>query len=329
MNFVSENSLPQGNAAEIRAQAARWLLKRNDFEDWDEAKQAELDTWLAQSPAHEVAYLRLEAAWTRADRLVALRRPRSARLISSLRPRRPTKIALALSAVMTLGIAASVYIWTVGSSDRSITVATPVGSRKIVRLADGSEIELNTNSVLRIQANGAQRKAWLEKGEAFFQIKHDAVRPFFVMAEGHRITDLGTKFRVRDDGDRLEVALVEGRAQIEPINTGHSAKVLMPGDVAIATPTAIFILRKTTQELTNELGWRRGVLVFKYATLATVVREFNRYSDQKLVIADPRLAQLTIVGTFRTNDVDSFTDLAKEVFGVRVEKRGSETRIFR
>lgn len=329
MNSAIENAPSSGNAAGIRAQAAQWLLKRNDCKGWNEAEQAELDAWFAKSPAHEVAFLRLEAAWTRADRLAALKGPQSSRLMGALRPRRMAKMAVALGAVAMLGLASSAYVLSVVANDHSIAVSTPVGGRKIVKLADGSEIELNTDSSLRVSVDGAERRAWLEKGEAFFKIKHDAARPFLVMAEGHRITDLGTKFRVRDEGGRLEVALVEGSAQIEPTTPGRAAKVLMPGDVAIATSTAISVSRKTAQELKNDLGWERGVLVFKYATLATVVREFNRYSDQKLVIADPQLAQLTIVGTFRTNDTTSFTDLAKEVFGVRVETRGNETVLSR
>lgn len=327
MSAATENAPSQGNAAHIRGQAAAWLLRRNDSQNWSEADQAKLDAWLAEAIAHEVAYIRLEEAWTRADRLAALRSSKQPKVAGPARRRRP--LQLAVGAMAGLGIAASLFIWNAGISDKSLTVTTPVGGRKIVSLADGSQIELNTNSVLRIGTGNEQRSAWLEKGEAFFQIKHDAAHPFSVVAEGHRITDLGTKFRIKDEGDRLEVALVEGSARIDPTGAGRPGKVLLPGDVAIATPTSISVLRKTNQELANELGWRRGVLVFKYATLAAVVKEFNRYSDRKLVIADPKLAELTIVGTFRTNDFRSFTDLAKEVFGVRVEARGNETVISR
>jgi transmembrane sensor len=327
MSAATENASSHGSAAQIRSQAAAWLLRRNDSRDWTEADQAGLEAWLAEATAHEVAYVRLEEAWSRADRLAALRCSKKPGMTSSVRRRKP--LQLALGAMVGLGIAASIYIWNVGNSDTSLTVATPVGGRKVVSLADGSQIELNTNSVLRIGTGDEQRSAWLEKGEAFFQIKHDAAHPFSVVAEGHRITDLGTKFRIKDEGGPLEVALVEGSARIDPTAPGRSGKVLLPGDVAIATRTAISISRKTNQELANELGWRRGVLVFKYATLAAVVKEFNRYSERKLVIADPKLAELTIVGTFRTNDFRSFTDLAKEVFGIRVETRGDETVISR
>jgi transmembrane sensor len=67
-------------AKEVRAQAAEWISRR-DGEGWNEAAQAELDAWLAKSDAHVVAFLRAEAAWSRADKLVALK-PQSSRRIA-------------------------------------------------------------------------------------------------------------------------------------------------------------------------------------------------------------------------------------------------------
>src|SRR6185437_12907066 len=54
--------------AEIRERAAEWLLKRHE-QDWSQDNQRALDAWLAESPAHRIAYLRLETAWGTADRL--------------------------------------------------------------------------------------------------------------------------------------------------------------------------------------------------------------------------------------------------------------------
>ena len=50
-----------------------------------------------------------------------------------------------------------------------------------MNFADGSRIELNTNTVLRARMTTDQRIVWLEKGEAYFRIKHDSTHPFIVM----------------------------------------------------------------------------------------------------------------------------------------------------
>src|SRR6185437_1306026 len=115
------------------------------------------------------------------------------------------RIAAALGLAAVLGVVAYSQMDT-PVRERSYTTA--IGSRELIRLADGSEIELNTDSVLRTRITREERRVWLDKGEAYFNIRHDAARPFVVMAGTHRVTDLGTKFFVRHDTDRLEVAVM-------------------------------------------------------------------------------------------------------------------------
>lgn len=314
------------SAAEIRTRAAEWL-ERRECEGWSEADQNVLDAWLAASPANLVAYLRVYDIWERADRLTALRGSPPAERAAWFATDVFKRTVAVLVAVALLGAAAAFYL----SRPREQVYATAIGEHRTIALADGSQIELNTNSVLRVLNNGAQRQAWLDKGEAYFQIKHDAAHPFTVMAAGHRLTDLGTEFLVREGEGRLEVALMKGKVRLDAADAWmqpHSA-LLAPGDVAIATADAMSVARKSTLAIANELGWRRGVLVFKYATLADAASEFNRYNREKLVVADNAAARLTIVGTFRANDVGAFTGLAQEIFKVRVENRGDEIVISR
>lgn len=101
------------NAKEIRAEAADWISRR-DGDGWNEAAQTELDAWLAQSHAHVVAFLRAEAAWGRADKLVALKPQSSRRVAETLKDAWPTALrAVAAAAVITVvGVAASTYLTT-------------------------------------------------------------------------------------------------------------------------------------------------------------------------------------------------------------------------
>jgi transmembrane sensor len=204
------------------------------------------------------------------------------------------------------------------------TFATTIGGREALSLVDGSKIELNTDTVLRMAEGSSQRKVWLDKGEAYFDIKHDAAHPFVVMVGSHRITDLGTKFIVRQDGDRVEVKLLEGSARLDANDGARSqTAVLKPGDVAIATADAMSVTKKPLKELANELGWRRGVLMFDHTTLAEAVVEFNRYNRQKIVIADPQIARLEIGGTFPSDDVKLFGRAAHIALGLHVEERNN------
>ncbi len=314
------------SAHEVRMQAAAWLQRRQ-FWTWSEADQAELDLWLAKSSSHQVAYMRVKAVWGRTERLTALRRaPVVPRIQGS--PFEWPPLARSVAAVAIVAVLGFVDFRVFTATDQT-TWTTPVGGRRILTLLDGSQIELNTNTVLRIAAN--QRMAWLDRGEAYFEIKHNSARPFVVTAAGKRVVDIGTKFLIRNSIDGVEVALVEGRARIEPVKAGVNAQVaiLTPGDVATATPSSLSVVKRPARNLVNELGWRRNLLIFDNATLAEVAAELNRYNQEKLVIADPSLARLRIDASIPTNGIQAFKRVARNFLGLHVEDRGEEIIISR
>ena len=318
---------PVTGSADVDACAAAWLEHKN-FAVWSAHDQEEFDTWLAASWAHRVAYWRLETAWSRTERLTALRTP-------DLKTATPTKhgrlstllaTAAALTVIGIMGVSVSAYL----SKPNDIRYATAIGERKAVRLSDGSRVELNTETVLRVSRRLSSRTVWLEKGEAYFEIKHDVAHQFTVLAGDHRITDLGTKFSVRKMDNEVKVALLDGRARVDPQTGTHTpSAVLSPGDVVIATANSLQVVRKPQQELRNELGWRRGMLVFANATLADVAAEFNRYNSTRMIVADPAAARRRIGATFPAQDVEDFAILARTVLRLHVEKQGNTIVISR
>ena len=326
---MSEPQTVATDAREIEAAAAQWLIQRRDCEDWNEAKQAELDAWLAQSWAHTTAFWRLETAWGRADRLDALRaHPQQGGITQVGRRILPilVRVAAGLAALAVVGVPASMVLL---QPPQKATYTAPFGGRQTITLRDGSQIELNTNTVLRVAETSGERKIWLDRGEAFFTVKHDASRPFVVIAANGRVTDLGTKFFVRRDVGRLEVALVEGSAQFDEnvgAKTARSA-LLSPGDVVVATSNSLSVTKQSGRVLTDKLGWRRGVLIFDNTPLSEVAAEFNRYNRTKLVIADNAAAQIGIGGTFPASDVAAFTRVAQGVLGLKVKNNGNEILI--
>ncbi len=192
-------------------------------------------------------------------------------------------------------------------------------------LADGSLVELNTDTVIRLTASGPARTVFLDKGEAYFQIVHDTAHPFVVIAGSHRVTDIGTAFIVRREPHQLDVSLVEGVARFDaPKDHTFKAIELRPGDEVIATAEGVSRKKKPMVALTKELGWRQGTLIFDGTTLSEAAAEFNRYNQTKVVIASPKAAQLTINGTFQANNVQAFVDAAQVVLGVKFQTRNRE-----
>jgi len=310
-------------ALEIEAQAAAWLDRRYLW-NWDDESQAKLNAWLAQDTAHLVTYLRLEAAWMRIERLNALKHQPPMRESSPRTHRRWLSFGT-IAAVFVVLAAAGIAAIQLNHPQPGKVYATPVGARETLAFSDGSQIELNTNTILRAEIAHDKRTAALEQGEAFFQIKHDSTRPFIVIAGKSRLIDLGTKFSVRRDGDRLQVTLMDGRVELQAAtNAGLRKVTLSPGETALATPQGLSVTRPKQEELDSVLAWRKGVLMFQHTTLAAAVAEFNRYNERKIVIGDAAVKRLTINGTFPANDVEPFVEVAKAVFGLEAKKRDDE-----
>lgn len=319
-------------AAEIEDRAAHWLARR-DTSEWTEEDRAALDAWLVESTAHRVAYLRLESVWRRADRLGSLRIPEIAEGTSKPAPATATWVrwlAAGLAIAAVLGAAALALdnpgLW-VGIGQKSY--ATKIGGHETVPLPDGSRLELNTDTRLRAAVDAQSRAVWLDRGEAYFEVVHDESRPFVVYAGPRRVTVLGTKFSVRRDGDQVEVAVIEGRVQVDAAEKTKDVapSIITRGDIAVAKGDSLLVAPKSVEKVTEELSWRHGMLVFEQSTLAEAVGEFNRYNRKKLVVIDPKAASMRIGGSFEAANVDAFVRLLERGFRLRVEDRGDEIAI--
>jgi len=305
--------------------ASAWLEQFHAGK-WTEQNQKELDAWLAESSAHRAAYWRLEDAWSNASRLSALRQP----MRQPVAQGRILPILARTAAVIAIVGAAGLFAVQYFGSPKSQTYTTGLGGRETLSLSDGSRIELNTNTVLRVATNAHSRTVWLDEGEAYFEIKHDAAHPFVVFTAGHRITDLGTKFLVRQNGDGVEVSLMEGKARLDDDSSAQAqSAILKPGDVAIATANKLAVLQQPVRKLTSELSWRQGQLIFTETTLGDAAAEFNRYGTTKLVVNDPAIARMKINGTFPTDGAEMFARIAQHILQLHTAKRGDEIVISR
>lgn len=307
-------------ASGIEEQAAAWIARR-DGERWSDDDQQQLQEWLEASVAHRVAYLRLENGWRRADRLSSMHVPGH----SAVPGRRLARFSTGRMAACVLLASAALFAVT-GTLQRPTAYRTAVGENRPLKLADGSFIQLNTDTRLREQVTARARTVMLDSGEAYFEVAHDAAHPFVVEAGSSRITVLGTRFSVRRDGDRVAVLVVEGRVKVESLPAGGAAAGQPSGAVLARNDTAVSgdgeplrVARDQPDQVARQLGWRQGKLFFDQTTLEQAAREFNRYNRVKLVVADPAAAQVRIGGSFNANNVDGFARLLEQGFALKVD----------
>lgn len=299
--------------------AAQWI-SRADSPDWSPLEAEQLQAWLDEATAHRVAWLRLRSVWQRSDRLAAVRGTQAPRVQRRAHP---------MHWAMAAAVALLAFVFNMPWPGTGARYSTDVGARRTVSLSDGSRLELNTRTALRAQVNETARRVWLDEGEAFFDIKSDPGRPFVIHTGNHKVIVLGTKFSVRQEQERLEVAVLEGRVRVEPLvaDPRKPPVIVHGGDVLYAKSAGTLVAMNADDKVQRSLSWRHGTLVFDQSTLEDVAAQFNRYNRRQLMLMDPQTAQIRIGGSFDATGVDAFARLLDTGFNLRVETQGDEIRV--
>lgn len=338
----------------IEQHAAEWLARR-ECNEWTPRDGEELEAWLSSSTRHRVAFLRLEAAWREADRLRALSNaankggvparyawtshgvagsgePRASsqaewRNTRQLRARVQQARGWRKALVASLAVVAIALMAWSGwnrSGRQEATFASRTGELKTIALTDGSSATLSSASQIDVVMTRDARSVTLLRGEAYFEVAHDAARPFAVSANDHHVVAVGTRFSVRRDPKSLRVVVTEGKVRLDSPADAHGqagpSTLLPAGSMASAGPNGVLVRSLSLEEAERHLEWRSGFLAFEDTALVDAVAEFNRFSLRKIELGDSGVALLRIGGNFRWDNSDGFVSLLELGFPVRVER---------
>ncbi|MCE4538526.1 FecR domain-containing protein [Pelomonas sp. P7] len=320
---------------EILAEAAVWVTRLHG-PDRSRTMQRECLAWQARSAAHRLAFERCTDTW---QDVAGVRRtdiPASTsedQVRSSEVGGKGWRLATAIAALGCAG-AFALSLWPDG------TYTTGVGEQRLIVLADGSRVTLNTSTDVRVKLTDALRTVTVARGEALFEVAKDAGRPFVVSVSDAKVVATGTAFLVRSTppakagGDAFGVTLLEGQVIVQRSDAAvqsalSSAVVMTPGDrlrvgQAIgengrAGPTGA---RLDRPQLNPLLAWKRGVAELDDVALADAVADMNRYSKVPIMLADSAaLRALRVSGVFRTGDNQAFAQAVAKLLGLVVRTR--------
>jgi len=312
----------------IDQEASRWLAAR-DAAPPSVEDETSFQDWISADIRHRVAYLRMEETWRRSDRLREARpldRDADANL---LRPQRVhSRWSLAMAASLLVGLLFGGYVF-VQSQFGWHHYETPVGGFSRIVLEDGSVVDLNTNSDVKVRIGSKRREVRLLRGEGRFQVAHDSTRPFVVSAADADVRAVGTAFSVRlHEARRVDVLVSEGSVAIASARVLHSPPV-KAGEVAVLMPDRLSVSRVEPQQIESRLAWTSGKLQFRGETLSAAVEEFNRYNRRQIQLGDASLAELRVGGTFNATDPESFAAALTSTFNLRVEPGAPDTIVLR
>jgi len=304
---------------QIDNEAAVWTW-RLDSGTLSAAERAELDAWLREDVRHGRAFEELGRAWSALDRLTqqAPRTETTAAAFARPAARRAFAGGLWRAAAAMLVLGVGVAIWT-GSRPGAQVMSTAVGQLRHVTLADGSRLTLNTNTLLAVKLTPQRRDVYLRRGEAHFDVVHDASRPFFVHAGEAVIRDVGTQFDVRLQMDKdIDVIVNEGQVEVQGPAAG--VRALRAGQQLFMAGPHLQVSAVSPRQLDDDLAWRDGALVFDGEALSQALAEVGRYTRTRIVVTAPEVDALHVSGRFRTDDVPGFFQALQAALPVRVSQ---------
>jgi transmembrane sensor len=319
---------------QIDNEAAVWTW-RLDAGELAAADRGELEAWLRADARHRRAFEELSLTWSALDRL-AERQPRED-VAAFTRPDRgsPRKRYWEAAAAAVLVLALGAGLWMMRRPGIQV-VSTAIGQQRHVTLADGSRLTLNTNTLLAVKLAPRRRDVYLRRGEAHFEVVHDAARPFFVHAGDAVIRDVGTQFEVRLHSDRdVEVLVNEGQVEVlgpaagagsaGPAGEARGAspgwvRALSAGEQLLIAGPHLRMMSVSPRQIADDLAWREGALVFEGEPLSQALAEVGRYTPARIVLVGPGVGSLPISGRFRTDDVPGFFQALQAALPVRVSR---------
>lgn len=313
-------------------EASEWLLRLQD----DGISDSDLEAWgnwMAHSPLNARAFDDISALWDTSASLTsesidaALAKKAHAKALASRRPRRRGRWMIAAAMAAACGIVAVglVNLRTTTAPQDLQLLATAIGQRQHVVLADGSAIDLDADSRLIVDFTGATRELALERGRAHFTVAHDPSRPFRVRAGGIIGQAVGTQFSVGYlDADRVSVVVDEGRVRVSEAQVrGASPDPVLEADrneqVVYSADGGLEGPHPVNADLA--MSWREGSVVYQGETLAAVIEDLNRYSRVPLRLEDASMGKLLVTGRWDSASIDSWIEGLARALHLQVVRR--------
>lgn len=307
-----ENDSP---APTIRDQAARWVTRLHSG-DWTDEDRRRLDAWIAQDARHRAEFDRVRLAWERLGRFPAAAIPQMQAARGRETRTRILSIAASLAALFVTGVLAA--LWYSAGQDERTRYSTARGEQLSVTLADGSLVQLNTDTLLGVDYDGRMRSIHLEKGEALFTVAPGDERPFQVIAAGGEIRDLGTRFSVRREFDEVAVVVLEGAVTVKTSQSTFRRPVGVGERIGFGPSGRLSPVERVDAEAAT--AWTNGRIVFDNVTLAEMARQVARYHDVRIVVEDPASRDLRVSGTFRTDDLAGLIETLEAILPLKAER---------
>ncbi len=312
-----------------RRQAALWLARMGGT--FAPERQRAFESWIAE-PLNAQEFRELRAV---CDVAAELKGPARVEVLESIEPaaRRGAAPGLlwlsAATATAVLAAAAVGWMWLRDQGYLPRTYQTRVGQIHSVLLPDGSVAYLNTRTRLEWVGSPGDRRVRLLGGEVYFDVVHDPARPFRILLPHSEVRVLGTRFDVyqKTDGN-VVVTVLSGMVAVEGLGSGPAARPSwsrrLTSDQQIEYSPVGLVADVHVASAASVIRWREGMIETRGERLSRFIGDLSRYTPERIVIADPRAAQMKIGGAFGVRDVNATLERIARIEPITVTHQDGE-----
>jgi transmembrane sensor len=311
-----------GEADQVRARLAENAAEAELLALLDRAIPAP-PTWEIGAAKVEVALKKVNAERAR----LAPGAPRLRLVRAAATQRKWMPMTLAAAAVLLL---AAMAVWPrlrgqdADPAAKDLAVTTRAGERVSLSLADGTRIVVAPLSSVHVPASsqdGAGAREVELTGQAMFEVRHNADRPFVVRTPNATVEDIGTTFTVRDAGtDTVVVRVTEGSVRMASRGATSGGVTLVAGDVGVLSSGQLVAMRGSVTA--NDTAWAQGALEFRDASMDEVRDAFLRWYGIRLRIADSVLERRHVTATLDDEPVDRALQIIALALGAEIQREG-------
>jgi transmembrane sensor len=302
------------------SEAIDWMLRLEHLPASDPAHQA-FAQWLQHSVEHQVAWQRvnsvLETALADLHGLPGQVQVASRALRGLPQPSRRGLLGKGLALLLLGAGGVSVLNRLTPVADLLADVHTATGERKTLQLADGSRLSLNARSAADIRFDAQQRLLVLRAGELQVQVAVDPARPLIVATANGQVRALGTRFMVRQDGERSLVS-VQQHSVLLSTAAGTSQRVDAGQAFAFDRRASVAL----APSLRTRADWVDGRIEAHDEPLGELIEALRPYFSGLLRIS-PQAAQIRVFGTFLVDDIPRTLASLSETLPLRITTQGA------
>ena len=270
-------AVPEG--ADLDA-ALAWVMRLSRStvgeDDW-----TGFNAWLDESESHGHAYDQAINLWSAYQALASA--PKASKPVRTWRPYLLPASGAAIAAMLAI-----------------LSLTTGKGETRTVELADGTHIDLNSASSLKVRLGWRTRRVEMSDAEAVFDVAKDARRPFIITAGDEKIRVVGTRFDVRHRDGFQSVTVERGRVEVTSSDS-KARFALVPGqrlDHQQGNDGAI--VRAFDPGIA--MSWRSGRLIYRNEPLGHVAADLTRLAGPPVRLADARTGDLVFSGVISAKD---------------------------